>query len=67
MIKLSSRVKFGFGLLLFCCGYWLLDSLWAYVSFEKNLSYLVFRERYGWPAVLGTLTALTGVALLFMV
>jgi signal transduction histidine kinase len=44
MTKLSSKVKFGIGLFLFCCGYWLLDSLWAYVSFEKNLSYLVFRE-----------------------
>jgi signal transduction histidine kinase len=44
MIKLNSKVKFGIGILLFCCGYWVLDSLWAYVSFEKNLSYLVFRE-----------------------
>jgi signal transduction histidine kinase len=44
MIKLSGKVKFGIGLFIFCCGYWLLDSLWAYVSFEKNLSYLVFRE-----------------------
>ncbi len=44
MTKLSGKLKFGIGLLLFCSGYWLLDSLWAYVSFEKNLSYLVFRE-----------------------
>jgi signal transduction histidine kinase len=44
MTKLSGKVKFGIGLFLFCCAYWLLDSLWAYVSFEKNLSYLVFRE-----------------------
>jgi signal transduction histidine kinase len=44
MTKLSGKLKFGIGLLLFCAGYWLLDSLWAYVSFEKNLSYLVFRE-----------------------
>jgi signal transduction histidine kinase len=44
MTKLSGKVKFGIGLFLFCCGYWLLDSLWAYVSFERNLSYLVFRE-----------------------
>jgi two-component system, cell cycle sensor histidine kinase and response regulator CckA len=44
MTKLNSKVKFGIGLFLFCCGYWLLDSLWVYLSFEKNLSYLIFRE-----------------------
>jgi len=44
MIRLNSKIKFGVGLFLFCCGYWLLDSLWAYLSFEKNLSYLIFRE-----------------------
>jgi signal transduction histidine kinase len=44
MIRLNSKVKFGVGLFLFCCGYWLLDSLWVYLSFEKNLSYLIFRE-----------------------
>jgi signal transduction histidine kinase len=44
MTKLSGKLKFGIVLLLFCSGYWLLDSLWAYVSFEENLSYLVFRE-----------------------
>jgi signal transduction histidine kinase len=44
MTRLSGKVKFGIGLFLFCCAYWLLDSWWAYVSFERNLSYLVFRE-----------------------
>ena len=44
MIRLSGKAKFGIGLFLFCCAYWLLDSLWAYLSFERNLSYLVFRE-----------------------
>ena len=44
MIRLNSKIKFGIGLFLFCCCYWLLDSLWAFVSFEKNLSYLIFRE-----------------------
>jgi drug/metabolite transporter (DMT)-like permease len=31
------------------------------------VSYLVFKERYGWQAVAGTLVALAGVALLFLV
>jgi signal transduction histidine kinase len=44
MTILIGKVKFAIGLILFCCAYWLLDSLWAYLSFEKNLSYLVFRE-----------------------
>jgi signal transduction histidine kinase len=44
MTKLSGKIKFGIGLFLFCGAYWLLDSLWAYLSFERNLSYLVFRE-----------------------
>jgi signal transduction histidine kinase len=44
MIKSSGKIKFCIGLFLFCCAYWLLDSLWAYLSFERNLSYLVFRE-----------------------
>jgi len=44
MIRLNSKIKFGMGLFLFCCGYWLLDSLWAFLSFEKNLSYQIFQE-----------------------
>ena len=44
MEKLNGKLKFGIGLFTFCCIYWLLDSLWAYLSFEKNLSYLIFRE-----------------------
>jgi signal transduction histidine kinase len=44
MKLLNSKIRFGVGLFVFCCGYWLLDSLWAYLSFEKNLSYLIFRE-----------------------
>ena len=44
MTRLNGKIKFGIGLFLFCCGYWLLDSWWAFVSFERNLSYLVFRE-----------------------
>jgi signal transduction histidine kinase len=44
MTRLSGKIKFGIGLFFFCTGYWLLDSLWAYLSFERNLSYLVFRE-----------------------
>ncbi len=44
MIRLNSKVKFGIGLFLFCCCYWLLDSLWALLSFERNLSYQIFRE-----------------------
>lgn len=44
MKRLNAKIKFGIGLFLFCCIYWLLDSLWAYLSFEKNLSYLIFQE-----------------------
>ncbi len=44
MEKLNAKIKFGVKLFIFCCGYWLLDSLWAYLSFEENLSYLIFQE-----------------------
>jgi drug/metabolite transporter (DMT)-like permease len=30
------------------------------------ISYFVFRERIGWQALLGTLLAITGVAVLFL-
>ena len=44
-MKLSkNRIKFAFGLFLFCCGYWMLDSVWSYLSFEKNLEALIYRE-----------------------
>ncbi len=35
--------------------------------FLLPISYLVFKERYGWQAILGTLVALVGVGLLFLV
>ncbi len=35
--------------------------------FLLPISYLVFGERYGWQVVLGTLVAMLGVALLFLV
>ena len=35
--------------------------------FLLPISYLVFKERFGWTAILGTIVALAGVALLFMV
>jgi len=44
MTRLNSNIKFTIGLILFCGAYWLLDSAWAYLSFEKNLSALIFQE-----------------------
>jgi signal transduction histidine kinase len=44
MIQSKSKYKFGFGLFLFCCIYWGIDSAWSYLSFEKNLSSMIFRE-----------------------
>jgi drug/metabolite transporter (DMT)-like permease len=35
--------------------------------FLLPISYFVFGERFGWQAVLGTLLAIAGVALLFLV
>ena len=35
--------------------------------FLLPISYFVFKERFGWPAILGTIVALAGVALLFLV
>jgi PAS domain S-box-containing protein len=40
----KNRIKFAVGLFLFCCGYWVLDSVWSYLSFEKNLEALIYRE-----------------------
>ena len=44
MSALKSKTKFAIGLFIFCCAYWILDSMWSFLSFEKNLSYLIFRE-----------------------
>lgn len=44
MTALKSKISFAVGLFLFCCVYWVLDSAWSYLSFEKNLSALVFQE-----------------------
>jgi signal transduction histidine kinase/ActR/RegA family two-component response regulator len=44
MIRLNSKIKVAVVLTLFCAGYWLLDSAWAYFSFERNLSALLFHE-----------------------
>ena len=44
MKPLNSRIKLSILLLLFCCAYWLLDSAWSFLSFERNLSALVFQE-----------------------
>jgi drug/metabolite transporter (DMT)-like permease len=35
--------------------------------FLLPISYLVFKERFGWMAISGTIIALAGVALLFLV
>ena len=34
--------------------------------FMLPISYFVFKERFGWQAVAGTLVAIAGVALLFL-
>ncbi len=44
MRQSNNKLKFGILLLFVCCGYWLLDSLWSFLSFEKNLSALIFQE-----------------------
>ncbi len=44
MKRLNSKIKVAIVLTLFCTGYWLLDSAWAYFSFERNLSALLFHE-----------------------
>ncbi|MBN2428021.1 MAG: response regulator [Deltaproteobacteria bacterium] len=31
-------------ILIFCCCYWVLDSLWSSFSYESNLKYLIFTE-----------------------
>ena len=44
MIRLKSKIKAAVVLTVFCAGYWLLDSAWAYFSFERNLSAFLFHE-----------------------
>jgi signal transduction histidine kinase/CheY-like chemotaxis protein len=48
MTTLKGKLKCAISLFLFCCAYWMLDSAWSYVSFEKNLSALVFQEPMGY-------------------
>ena len=40
----NRRLNFYLGLAVFCCLYWIVDSLWSYVSFERNLKVLIFSE-----------------------
>ncbi len=44
MKRLNGKIKCAIILALFCGGYWLLDSAWAFFSFERNLSALLFHE-----------------------
>ncbi len=44
MKRLNSKIKLTLILLVFCSAYWLLDSAWSFLSFERNLSALVFQE-----------------------
>ena len=44
MKRLNSKLKVTLILLVFCSAYWLLDSAWSFLSFERNLSALVFQE-----------------------
>jgi signal transduction histidine kinase len=44
MTPLKSKIGFASGLFLFCCAYWMLDSAWSSLSFERNLSALVLQE-----------------------
>ncbi len=42
-MKLSIRFMY-VGLFIFCCCYWAFDSIWSYLSFERNLQVLIFNE-----------------------
>jgi len=44
MKPLNHKLKTTLILLMFCSAYWLLDSAWSFLSFERNLSALVFQE-----------------------
>jgi drug/metabolite transporter (DMT)-like permease len=34
--------------------------------FLLPISYFVFKERFGWPAIAGTVLAIAGIAILFL-
>ena len=40
----SRRIRFYLGLIAFCVLCWVADSLWSFVSFERNLEALIFTE-----------------------
>ena len=42
-MKLNRKLYYC-SLFLFCSFYWMFDSIWSYISFEKNLSVLIFSE-----------------------
>lgn len=44
MVKKNKRIKFYFTLVIICCFYWGIDSIWSFVSFEKNLQVLIYSE-----------------------
>jgi signal transduction histidine kinase len=44
MTRLNGNIKFAIGLIFFCGVYWILDSAWSFLSFERNLSVLIFQE-----------------------
>lgn len=45
MVKVKNRrLNFYLGLAVFCGLYWIVDSVWSYVSFERNLKVLIFAE-----------------------
>ncbi len=41
---MSVRVKFYAGLIFLCILYWIVDSIWSFLSFETNLQVLIFSE-----------------------
>jgi len=42
--KMSIRFKFYSCLIFLCILYWIVDSIWSFLSFEKNLQVLIFSE-----------------------
>lgn len=43
-VSKNKRLKYYSVLVIFCLIYWVIDSLWSYVSFEQNLLALMFSE-----------------------
>ncbi|WP_319523252.1 ATP-binding protein [uncultured Desulfosarcina sp.] len=43
-LKLNKRSWFYLSLLALCCLYWLADSVWSFVSFERNLNALIYTD-----------------------